>query len=564
MKPKRTSRRCLLLIATLMVALSFESHAATYLEIEAEEGNFLFGTASINVSNQDGQFPMHFTAPNQLYGSFVPTDTNQKSIQLIFYSGAQRAMAVGSYLNTDGPYWLEGQLQPATNIELIGAGRYCDTAGEFFIYEFAPTANPPRYAINFTQYCSPGNPAKVRGILRVNSDFPKYDPNPIAVIALPPQKAREGDSYTVSAEGSRAQEGDLASYTWQQISGPEVQFVSDDADSAELVLPTNLPLGGAEVELGLTVMDSSGNPASTRTKFHVASKSDPYSFFRIATGTSFPETPDAWNINIDQEALIEFNGGLAGVLINVSEDSSSIADYTVHMDPPLNQALGVGLYENTTRFSGSYGALDFSANGFGCNEAFGSFEVSEFVFENQALKRFGARFTHYCESLSATPTIGEIGWNLLDPSVPTINITVTPDVMEGDLVTLDASSSTDGEGNIASFEWSAPSSITLSATNNPTATFTAPAISGSTPINVQFALRVTDNEGYQAEKSITVTISPEAETQPMPQAPPRKKKGGALELWWLLACIIFLAIRKQSTLPNSASVRLRPTGSTTK
>lgn len=550
MQRRTNCRRFCVLTAVLFTALpSFSSQAATFLEIDAEPEEFLFAGTDVTATSDEGELVLQYNAPNQLSGSFTWADQSNNNVQLTFYSGAQRAFDVGGYLNARGPFWTDGQLEPATDIFLIGAGRACNSnAGEFIVYEFEPNANPSRYAINFTQYCAPGNQAKIHGILRINSDVPRNDTNPIAAIALPSQAAIEGRSVVLNASSSRAQQGDLVGYSWSQLAGPEVQFEDTSSESATIILPQDLPLGGASVELKLTVTDSAGNQGSATTDLHVASKSDPQSFFRLIDGSDFPADTEGWTINIDQKHLLNFVGGPLGVMVDAKASSADALGHNVSMSPPEGQPFAVGEYLNTTRFSGEFGALDYSSNGYGCNEAFGSFEVLDVDSEGDELTRLHARYTHYCESLEATPTSGEIGFGVFDPNVPKLDIAAIDSATEGDTIILDASASTDEIGTIETYQWTGPANVVLQNSGAAVASFTAPEVVGTSPVTLQFTLHVTDSDGYQARKSVAVVVTPEAEEPPPP--PKKKKSGGATDLWiWLSLSMLAAA----ATISKSAA-----------
>jgi hypothetical protein len=511
--PYKTLAACLLIVLT---PLSLTTTAATFLEIDSDDGEFLFQGKDVNVTDSDGDFSLFYSAPNQLSGGFTwkTPAADKYNIQLTFFSGTEKKFQVGPYLNTNGPGWQQGQLEPALDVNLIGAGRGCSSnTGDYIVYEFEPTATPPRYAINFTQYCVLGNQAQIRGILRINSNFPKQDSKPLAVISLPEPKAIEGKQYRLSSENSRAQQGDIIRYEWSQVSGPAVTFVDPTLATALITLPQHLPLGGADILLQLTVTNTEGNSATAQTSIHVDSKSDPQSFFRTVEGTEFPANDDDWPLYIGENNLINVVGGAWGIAANISTSTSSTSpEYRVFINPPENQNLQPGRYDNARRTAGTVAGLDFMSNGFGCNDAYGSFNVISIRNEDDLLTQFHALFTHYCGSLTATPTSGEIAFNVFDPNVPTINIAVPPTIFEGDTVTLDASASIDNIGSITTYQWTGPNNIVIENSNNAVASFKAPALTDTTALSTSFKLHVTDNEDYQAEQSVTLTIYPKPKT----------------------------------------------------
>jgi hypothetical protein len=72
------------------------------------------------------------------------------------------------------------------------------------------------------------------------------------------------------------------------------------------------------------------------------------------------------------------------------------------------------------------------------------------------------------------------------------------------LVTLDGTASTDGDGDILSYLWTAPESITLSSTTNVNPTFMAPEVGSDTEFI--FSLIVNDGTSYSDPDSVIITV----------------------------------------------------------
>ena len=91
---------------------------------------------------------------------------------------------------------------------------------------------------------------------------------------------------------------------------------------------------------------------------------------------------------------------------------------------------------------------------------------------------------------------------------PTAVISAPTSVPELTLVTLDGSNSSDPEGGVLSYEWTAPSGITLSNVTDPSPTFTAPEQTTDAGTAYSVSLQVTDPEGIPSNivnHSIQVT-----------------------------------------------------------
>lgn len=564
MRIKALIQKCLV-VCGLFVISGVTAHAASYLEIDADPGEFLFGS-DITVTDADGSLDLHFTAPNQLSGGFTWRGATAKSnIQLTFFSGSKQPMQVGSYLNAVGPGWMAGQIDPALNVYLISAGRACiPNAGEFFVYEFEPQATPPRYAINFTQDCLYANQAKIHGILRINSNYPKYDPNPVAAISSTSLNAIEGGDYQLSAEQSRSQNSDIVSYRWSQLYGPTVKFANDKAKVTSIKLPVGLVLGGETVDLQLTVTNAEGYSNSTVLKLHVASKSDPRSYFRLATGAQFPNEVSAWDVNIEDEDLIIVKGGRTGINATIGTSTASPNDYSLTMGPVASQDFVAGFYSNARRYIDGNPVLDFSGFSHGCNQVFGSFEVLDLQSEYDELARYHARFTHYCESPNAVPTSGEIAFNVLDPNVPTIKVQIPASVVEGQTITLDASASVDKIGNIVSYEWFELHDVSIKNRDRAIATAVAPLLKNGNPPYLFFSLYITDNEGFQASKLVPVKLLPNTKSSSSASVSSvsagatsgSSGGGGAVGSWYYLLFVFLLMMKQKNKIAISTMVAL--------
>ncbi|HKX72788.1 MAG TPA: PKD domain-containing protein [Candidatus Saccharimonadales bacterium] len=94
---------------------------------------------------------------------------------------------------------------------------------------------------------------------------------------------------------------------------------------------------------------------------------------------------------------------------------------------------------------------------------------------------------------------------------PVANAGSDQNVAAADLVTLDGTGSTDGDGTITTYTWSQVSgtAVTLSSTSVAQPTFTSPAsLSGATLV---FGLTVTDNQGATSpQDTVTITVAPRA------------------------------------------------------
>ena len=88
---------------------------------------------------------------------------------------------------------------------------------------------------------------------------------------------------------------------------------------------------------------------------------------------------------------------------------------------------------------------------------------------------------------------------------PSASISAPPRAAEGTQVYLDGSGSTDTDGTIQSYNWTASNpAVTITGSNLPTASFIAPQVTENTPLLI--TLKVTDNQGATGSAQHTMTI----------------------------------------------------------
>ena len=141
-------------------------------------------------------------------------------------------------------------------------------------------------------------------------------------------------------------------------------------------------------------------------------------------------------------------------------------------------------------------------------------------------------------SLSSTAVI-EVSVAANNP--PSVSISAPTSVAAGASVTLDASATSDPEGDSLTYSWSQTSgpSVTLSSTSEASVSFTAPSQSSAS--TVAFSLEVSDGiSTVEASTSVDVTATSTGGNTGGGSSSSGKSSGGSLDFAWLalLACML--------------------------
>ena len=275
------------------------------------------------------------------------------------------------------------------------------------------------------------------------------------------QSVNEGATVELDGSASSDPDGNIASYSWQQIDSSGYSVSLSDSSSAQPTFTAPAVSANAELTFELTVSDNDGAQDSATVTITILDNAAP--------------TANAGaNQSVNEGATVELDGSAS------SDPDGNIASYSWQQIDSSGYSVSLS---DSSSAQPTFTAPAVSAN-------------AELTFELTVSDNDGAQD-------SATVTI-----TILDNAAPTVNAGANQSVNEGTTVELDGSASSDADGSIASYSWqqidSSGYSVSLSDSSSAQPTFTAPAVSANAELT--FELTVSDNDGAQDSATVTITI----------------------------------------------------------
>jgi len=328
-----------------------------------------------------------------------------------------------------------------------------DTTGEFAYIPNPDTNGPDTVTFRVTDGQYNSNTASVSVTITPVNDAPVAD-------AGPDQTLYENSvTATLSAANSTDADDDIDTYSWEQLSGPQVDLSGPDEAMPTFLLP-DVNMGGASLSFRVTVKDRSDLQSQDTCIVNV-------------TWTNIPPTADAG----DDQAV----GEGEAVYLDGS-DSHDMDD-------------GVSSFQ-WSQVSGPEVELTGAASTMPAFIAPDINSDTALAFQLTVTDTHGLQATDTCTvniSWLNTPPLADAGDDL------TIN--------EGESVLLDGSGSYDLDDGIKTYHWrqtaGIPSALSDPMISNPS--IIAPDI-GSGETVLTFELTVSDNTGLQSTDACTLTV----------------------------------------------------------
>jgi hypothetical protein len=320
----------------------------------------------------------------------------------------------------------------------------------------------------------PGDPAS-------QPSTPPPNKPPVAN-AGPDQTVTEGELVTLNGSNSSDADGTIVSYVWAQTAGPSVTLSKTTSVSSNFTAPP-AGLSGTSLTFRLTVTDNAGQTASATCIVNVTS-APPANQAPVADAGPAQNVVEGFAVTLDGS--------------NSSDPDGTIVSYA------WTQTAGPAV----TLSNASVMNPEFTAPSAGSSGTSLTFKLT--VTDDGGM------------TASATCIVN------VTPAPPANRAPVAdagPDqtVVEGSMVALDGSNSSDPDGTIVSYAWSqtAGPAVALSNAANANPTFTAPAATArttGTATSLTFQLTVTDSGGLTAGTTCIVNVTPAASADQPPVA----------------------------------------------
>ena len=278
--------------------------------------------------------------------------------------------------------------------------------------------------------------------------------------AGPDQGVDEGTTVTLNGSNSTDPNNDIVSYSWEQVSGPAVELPTSDAATTTFTAP-DVGVDGSSLTFLLTAIDNSGLSSQDTCIVNVS-------------WVNLPPTAGAG----EDQAVDE--GDLVTLTASDSSDPDDGIAYYVWEQvggPAVNLS-------DPEDIQPTFMTLDLGA------------EDVSLIFQLTVEDYGGLRATDTCVvnvSWANSPPVAQAGEDQI--------------VDEGEMVTLDGSSSWDPDDGIISVRWNQTSGspVTLSTPTAAKTTFTAPS-DGMDAYPMTFQLSVTDKGGLISQDACIVTL----------------------------------------------------------
>ena len=293
-----------------------------------------------------------------------------------------------------------------------------------------------RLAMDFVEICIDlGNTRPFYGYVRVNSVVPITSRAPTASAGVD-VLTEPGQSITLDAGASAGGASAVASYSWEQLSGPTVTVSNPVGDSTTFTAPA-VPAGGATIEFQLTVKNAAGFTDSDRVLVRVQGSAEPRFYISVAPSAYDFVTSGVPEFFDGNTGALRISSGIGGFgRENVSVQFNDIGLWTVNLMSAQGQSLAPGIYTDLSTVKSDHAGLDLSGDGRGCDRTVGSMTIHEIERDSDGkVTKLAMEFVTRCDF--GAPTYGVVRYNSTVPFVaPTLIASAGPpqSAVGGDVV----------------------------------------------------------------------------------------------------------------------------------
>ena len=505
--------------------------AATFVTVaqqsESEQLGTRFSTAADGGTVSAQMYPGNryqvsvLAADSSPLHTFEFTGPDGSQISVGRYDNASPAAAVPGFASLD---YVKGNTG-------CGSG----APGYFIVREFQYPSGPDglaHVAIDYFHQCGTfvdiRRPTHTFGSIRLNSDVPAMEFPPWAD-GGPDIYVDEGDPFALGAERSYFGDAPITGIRYRQLSGPPVNI---PADGAVNVAAPSVPGSGTVLSFELEVTNALGLTATDVVDVHVDRLDGRRTFIELQG------EPGNYVLGASKILKRYANGAFALIDTRASTQLGMLGIDFFPQGPgaPLiwgfsftsgsGQPMTTGVYDDVFGVDSDLRpTMMVGGDGHGCNQQSGRYIVRELDIDPllSTIRTLALDFEQICEDRAAVLR----GWIRLNSAVavsraaPTAIGTSSAGLVDvGANVTLDASTSTAGDGTITSWQWQQihGTPVTLVGTNQAGASFVVPAVPSTGDV-LTFWVTVTNSLGFTDTVEVPIVVRAPAVVTP-PVSPP--------------------------------------------
>ena len=278
------------------------------------------------------------------------------------------------------------------------------------------------------------------------------------------QIVNENTTVTLDASAS-SDDGSIVTYLWEQTSGANTISFNDSSLVTPTFVAPSVTSTNDSIGIRLTVTDDLGTQSTDNI---------------VITVNDVDTLP---------VAVISDAGGGAITSINNNRSVTLYGSFSTDAEGPITAYSWVQTAGKSIVNPGVANASSFTFNA--PDDAGNMIDIQLTVTGDEGVK-----------------TVSTVSSFTLINQAPVADAGTAQLVVEGDLVALDGSASSDIDGTIASYVWTelSASGVTINNANSINPTFNAPDVAANATVNLSFRLTVTDSYGLNSTSDVVISV----------------------------------------------------------